>query len=310
MRNLIAILLLALSQQGFSQQNNVVPFQPELFSQFPNVRDITMSADGAEMYFSAQSLLGETSTIIQVRKENGKWGEPTIASFSGKWKDLEPFLAPDGLRLYFVSERPLEAESAQAKDYDIWYAERKSKSAEWGTPKNIGSPINTEKNEFYPAITASGNLYFCTDGPESKGKDDLFVSEFKDGTYTKPVSLSTAVNSEGYEFNAYISPDESIMLYSCYARKDGFGSSDLYISKRNADGTWSDAKNLGEEINCNQRDFCPHYDAANGLLYFTSRRTNVRTDKHEFKSVEELKSELNQTVNGMSRIYVAEVGKL
>ncbi|WP_321538323.1 hypothetical protein [Flavobacterium piscinae] len=48
-----------------------------------------------------------------------------MVSFTGKYKDLEPFLSTDGLKLYFASNRPL-TESGEPKDFDIWYVERKT----------------------------------------------------------------------------------------------------------------------------------------------------------------------------------------
>ena len=52
----------------FAQQNIVEPFLPDIFSKFPNVRDITISKDGNEMYFSAQSYVDEVSFIACVKK--------------------------------------------------------------------------------------------------------------------------------------------------------------------------------------------------------------------------------------------------
>ncbi|MBK8368965.1 MAG: PD40 domain-containing protein [Bacteroidetes bacterium] len=51
------------------------------------------------------------STIVTVNSRNGKYSKPKVASFSGKYHDLEPFLSPDGLRLYFSSDRPLDNKS-------------------------------------------------------------------------------------------------------------------------------------------------------------------------------------------------------
>ena len=64
----------------------------------------------------------------------------------------------------------------------------------------------------------------------TKGKDDIFVSKWENGKYTEPVSLSDSINSDGYEFNAFIAPDESYIIFTAYQREDGFGSGDLYMS--------------------------------------------------------------------------------
>jgi len=100
-------------------------------------RDAVFSPDGNEFYFTLWS--GKFGTIVFVKQENGQWLPPRVAPFSGKYSDLEPFVAADGRRLCFASNRPLEA-GGEAKDYDIWFVEREGER--WGAPKNIGAPGN------------------------------------------------------------------------------------------------------------------------------------------------------------------------
>ena len=192
----------------------VIPFQPDIIKQFPAVRDFTISVTGNEAYFTAQSPLGELSAIIQIRRENKRWSSPKIASFSGKYQDLEPFLTHDGLKLFFASNKPKSPSDTSSADYDIWYVQRESPNADWSDPINVGSPVNTTYNEFYPAVSNNHNLYFTSDPPTSKGKDDIYVSEWKDEAYQEPLSLSDSINSDGYEFNAFIAPDESFIIFS------------------------------------------------------------------------------------------------
>ncbi|MBK7966211.1 MAG: PD40 domain-containing protein [Bacteroidetes bacterium] len=129
--------------------------------------------------------------MIQSNFVDGKWSPLAIASFSGRYDDLEPFLSPDERRLYFASNRPLDLTTDTILDYNIWYVERKSNREPWSAPINIGAPINTLQDEFYPCITLSGNLYFTGGGSGTKGKDDIFLSEWKNGMFTPPQSLDT-----------------------------------------------------------------------------------------------------------------------
>ena len=245
-----------------------------------------------------------------IRKKNGVWSQPEIAPFSGTYKDLEPFLAPDGLKLYFVSDRPLNVAEEKPGNFDIWYVQRDHKNAAWSTPVNMGKPVNSEHNEFYPAVSRNNNLYFTSDAPNAKGKDDIFLSEWKNGRYTTPVSLSESINSAGYEYNAWIAPDESFIIFGGYNRKDGLGSGDLYISYKNMDGTWSKAKNMGEGINSKQMDYCPFINLKTATLYFTSKRSQLKSNPSGYATARELLSEINRYENGLSRIYKKAVGQL
>lgn len=306
------LLSITLFTFGFTVVNaqTVNPFLLEIISQYPNVRDVAISANGSEVYFSVQGYQGELSTIVTVNLINGKYTKPQVANFSGKYHDLEPFLSPDGLRLYFSSDRPSDNTSNELKDYDIWYVERKTLKEEWGKAINIGAPINTKDNEFYPSVTLSNNLYFTCDGMMSKGKDDIFMSEYKNGKYELPFSLNDSINSIGYEFNAFVAPDESFLLYTCYNKDGGFGSGDLYISFKNKENQWTKSQNLGKAINSNMMDYCPFVDTKTGILCFTSKRNAVKKQLENKQTLEEVLKEMNVYDNGLSRLYQVDISHI
>nr|WP_299381952.1 hypothetical protein [Allomuricauda sp.] len=277
---------------------------------FDKLRDFSMNAEGNEAYLTVQSPNEEVSVIVRMTKNNATWNQPTIASFSGKYKDLEPFLAPDGLRLYFVSNRPIESDSEETKDFDIWYVERETFQSNWSDPINMGAPINTEHNEFYPAVAENGSLYFTCECPGALGRDDIFMSRWVNGSYTKPVALGPQINSEGFEYNAYIAPDDSYLIFGGYNREDGLGSGDLYISFKNEASEWTTAVPLPAPINSRYMDYCPFVDLNNKVLYFTSRRSSV--PKEAFEATESLSQFLDAYENGGSRLYKAnfDIGSL
>ena len=299
---LISILIL-FSSISFAQEKNVEPFLPQIFSQFPNVRDIAISSEGDEIYFSVQSYVDEVSFIASAKKENNVWSNPEIVSFSGKYFDIEPFLSSDGLKLFFASNRPLTNTDDKTKDFDIWYVRRENKNAEWSNPINIGEPINSPANEFYPSIANNNNFYFTCDERSTKGKDDIFFSEWKNGKYSNPISLSDSINSDGYEFNAFISPDDSYLIFTAYQREGGYGSGDLYISYKTSDSLWTKAKNLGAEINSDKMDYCPFVDTKTNTLYFTSKRSYINYNNLGLSSVQDFFNEMKKYENGLSRIY-------
>ncbi|WP_242135495.1 TolB family protein [Aestuariivivens marinum] len=294
--------LIIISSIGFSQQHVVEPFLPNIVKQFPNVRDVTISPNGDEIMLTAQSVNGNLSAIIHLKKESNSWGNPQIASFSGKYFDLEPCFSPDGLKLYFVSTRSLTSDSNKPKDFDIWYVERQSLNANWSEPKNMGSPINTEHGEFYPSIALNGNFYFTRDDTNIKRKDDIYFSKYNNSQYAEPKALSASINSEGYEYNAFIAPDESYLIFGSYNRTDSYGSGDLYISYKTKT-LWSKAENMGDIINSSKMDYCPFVDTKTNTLYFTSKRDNTKTLLDDPLNIEELIAELNRYNNGSSRLY-------
>jgi hypothetical protein len=294
------------SEKMEASKEGVQPFAEHIFSQFTNVRDFTMNTDENEAYFSLQSPARELSVIMKIEKKNHTWQDPEISSFSGSYSDLEPFLSPDNLKLYFVSNRPVSKDSTNTKDMDIWYVERNSTTADWSEPKNIGAPINTKADEFYPSVANNNNLYYTTIKKELESADDIFMSKWENNSYLEPTLLGEGVNTKGAEYNAFISPDESYIIFGGWRRPDALGSGDMYISK-NVNGKWTTAENLGETINSKHMEFCPFVNK--GTLYFTSRRSNIVQKENGYTNTEELLSEINKYDNGASRIYQVDFNK-
>lgn len=278
-------------------------YLPEFSNEQISVRDFAISPDGKEIYFSVESVKKNISFIVVSKKKKRGWSQPETVSFSGKFRDIEPAFSPDGNKLYFASNRPIDNTSDTPKDYDIWMVTRTSNSEKWSTPVNLGAPVNSEKEEFYPSVCNNNNLYFTSTREETKGREDIYLCEFKNGKYMPPRSLSKAINTAAYEFNAWVAPDESIIIFTAYGREDGHGGGDLYYSTKNDKGEWLPSLNFGKAINSDKLDYCPFYDTKTGTLYFTSERTAVKKSYSNRLTFEAFKKEIQQSENGLGRIY-------
>ncbi|MFL1895082.1 hypothetical protein ACJRPK_05225 [Aquimarina sp. 2-A2] len=302
MSRVLIYVCLLLSLPCWSQKGETANSTLESLTNFTNIRDFTVSTSGLEGYCTIQSPLGEVSYIVRVQKTDASgWSNPQLVRFSGQFMDLEPFLSGDGLKLYFASNRPLDSIKSKSKDFDIWYVQRDDLASSWSDPINLGTPVNTKADEFYPSIVADGSIYFTSTRTGTKGKDDIFYSQLQEGEFKAPISLEK-INTEGYEFNAYVSPKEDFMIFTAYQRKDGMGSGDLYISYRDKNKKWGSSINLGNEINSLAMDYCPYYDFRTHTLYFTSRRSVIENDK-KYKSLEAIEKAINVYSNGYSRVY-------
>lgn len=302
----IYFLFLCISSFSFAQEPEL--FLPELFNGLPNVRDFSMNKNQNEFYFTVESYAKEYSFIAYSKKVNGKWQKPETTSFSGQYKDLEPFLSPDGLKLFFASNRKNNDSDEVKKDMNIWYVTRESLSDNWSNPINVGSIINTSANEFYPSVTKKGDLFFTAEYKNSKGKEDIYVSRFINGKYTTPTPLNSAVNSEKYEFNAFVAPDESFIIFTSYGRKDDLGRGDLYISKRGKHNEWLPAEHL-TNINSKKLDYCPFVDLANNKIYYTTSKSKISNKLNKKKNFKEIIDFIQNNPNGLSRIYVTHFTK-
>jgi Tol biopolymer transport system component len=287
-----------------AQINKQDTTQPQIFlegklSTGLNERDLAISPDGNELLFTLVAPLNKFSAIFQMTKQSdGTWTKPKIASFSGNYPDLEPAFSPNGKKLYFVSKRPLNGESKD--DFDIWMTEKVN--GIWSEPKHLGNEVNTKMDEFYPSVAANGNLYFTASYNEPVSKEDIFLARFENGNYTKPVVLDSAVNSKLYEFNAYIAPDESYILFTAYGRKGDKGRGDIYMSIKR-DGKWQIARPI-ESINSDKLDYCPTVSSDSKILFFTSERSQIKSDFGNKKSDYQYFENIQKSVqNGNGDIY-------
>ncbi|MEQ1584322.1 MAG: hypothetical protein ABL895_00470 [Cyclobacteriaceae bacterium] len=301
----IAVLVLPLfvigqSEFEFAYPPAVVTLLAEGFVSTPmNERDFALTPDGTEIYYTISTPQSGFQTIVFSRKDkNGKWSKPEVVSFAGMFSDLEPAFSADGKKLYFASNRPLQGN--QPKDFDLWVVERKENV--WGGPKNLGTSVNTESDEFYPSIAKSGNLYFTAQYKEGVGSEDIFMASWRNGEFEMPIAMDTAVNSKGFEFNAFVDPDEQFILFTGYGRKDDTGRGDLYISAKDARGKWLPSKNL-KALNSSRLDYCPYVSPDKKILFFTSERAPLPVSFETKASYNQIQKINQQTLNGTGNIY-------
>jgi len=267
-----------------------------------HVRDYALSQDGTEVYLTMESMAKDASQIIVMKRQGTKWSEPEIASFSGQYKDLEPFLHPNGLQLFFASNRNAE-QTAATQQFDLWQVSRSNVDSPWSKAKRLPEIINTsDGNEFFPSVSNNGNLYFTATKASGIGKEDIYVSRWVDGNYTEAEILPETINSATYEFNAYISPDEKLLIFSSYGRADDLGGGDLYFS-RLIDGSWQEAENMGPKINSKGLDYCPFYDHQSQTLYWTSNRSSLTEYSDSIKTFDQWYDLYTHGENGLSKIY-------
>jgi len=250
--------------------------QPEIFA--PGIvstglatRDLAMTPDGDEIYFSVT--VGGRTMIMVSRIDDGVWREPEVAPFSGRYLDIEPSISPDGQRFFFLSTRPQSGQEEKPGwvYQDIWVMDRQGDH--WSEPYNLGPPVNSELPEFFPSVTADGTLYFTREGED--GVSATYRSRFVDGVYTEPERLGPEVNCGTNRFNVYVSPDETFAIVPAMGREDSLGGVDYYVVFRSDDDTWSEPINMGEAVNQPEgREWSASLSPDGRYLFFMTSRAS------------------------------------
>jgi hypothetical protein len=189
--------------------------------------------------------------------------------------DARICMTDDELTLYFHSDRP-----GGKGSYDIFMSKRASIKDEWEEPENIGSPINTQYDDFGVFVSADNlTLYFCSNRPDGYGLYDIWYSTRANGSgkWDEPKNMGPEINSTYNEIGPSLSPDGLDFYFSDYVsylpRPEGFGQADIWVSaRRNAESGWSTAKNIGPAVNSRWNDYGLTLSRDGLLLFFTSNR--------------------------------------
>lgn len=134
-----------------------------------------ISANGKELYF-VRDTKNYKSNIYYSRYFHGEWTTPqAVASVNTRFGEMAPFLHPDGRSLFFASEG-----HNGMGGYDIFVC-RRLLNGTWSEPKNLGTPVNTEKNEISFVVSSDGKkCYVSSDRDGGFGGYDIYVIDYED----------------------------------------------------------------------------------------------------------------------------------
>jgi outer membrane protein OmpA-like peptidoglycan-associated protein len=137
-------------------------------------------------------------------------------------------------------------------------------------PEEMSDTVNQSILQYFPCPTADNEtLLFTALRPE--GDEDMYISNFVNGAWGIPKSISDKINTNDNEGTGALSADGRTLVFTACDRRDGYGSCDLYISYKYGDD-WTKPKNLGATINTFNWESQPSLSADGRALYFVSDR--------------------------------------
>ena len=166
----------------------------------------------------------------------------------------------------------------------------------------MNSTINNFPLQYFPVMTIDKRKIYYTRrmglGPQYD--EDIVLSTYKDGSWSRPKSISSKVNSDYNEGACSVSADGNILILTLCEGRKTIGNCDLFISRFEED--WSDPENLGRVVNSSFWDSQPSLSADGRILYFSSNRPGgfgkrdiwvTRFSEGEWQEPENLGSTIN-----------------
>lgn len=282
-------------------QSQPTIFQEGIISKGDYESHPAFSPTGDTLFFIKCSYDLQLSAICVSYRRNGRWTEPEIAPFSGKYMDADPFVARDGRTVYFMSNRPLKEGDKVKDDTDIWKVSLTSSG--WGIPVNLGDPVNSSADEYYPTLADNGDIYFGSPRSGGKGKSDIYRCRYAGGRYQPAENLGDSINGPGNEYEAFIAPDASYLIYnSTPTTSPGL---DFFISY-NRDGHWTKAQKLPAPFNTNSIEWAPKVTRDQKTFYFSSTRNRWTDLPVHPENMRQFNRRLQGTGNSLSDIYTVD----
>lgn len=188
-----------------------------------------------------------------------------------KYADFSPAINADESMMVFTSRRSNSTGGLidiQDNQYfeDIYFS--KSEYGNWQEAQNVGNDINTTNHDACIGLSADGQqmLVYKT---FSQVNGDLYISNLKGQNWEKPTDLGVNINSQFWESSASLSADGKTIFFSSN-RPGGFGGTDIYMSKKDANGVFAPAILLGAEVNTPFDENSPFIHPDGKTLYFSS----------------------------------------
>lgn len=171
-----------------------------------------------------------------------------------------------------LNERNLKSADYRKKSYEfaLAYAALHPNSTYAFKPVNLGDSVNTAMSEYYPSVTVTDSLLVFTRHVDAM-REDFIESRLTKNGFAAAKTINGDINLEPKKGAITVSQDGDWMLFAGRLMDNGYQSFDIYISYLTPQG-WSEAQNLGPNINTEFWETSPSLSPDKRALYFTSNR--------------------------------------
>jgi len=206
--------------------SNLAPLESKEINKKYHEGPAAFSSDGETMYLTVNNYTGLSSdgvrhlSLFIAKKMGGEWSKPESFQFNNDDYSVgHASLSEDGNTMYFASDMP-----GGKGGVDIYRTTKQNGS--WSVPENM-TAINTNGDEMFPYIHASGLLLFSSNGHPGYGGLDLFVAKVEDGNLKQMRNVGAPFNSANDDFSVWLD-HEGLNGYFSSNRTGGKGNDDIY----------------------------------------------------------------------------------
>lgn len=271
-----------------------VPFDPHGLG--PNVNTKApeyypcVTADDSTLMFTrliedARSPYGKQEDFFVSHKgADGQWGpSQPIPSVDTENNEGAGTLTPDGRFIVFTKCAGIDGGYGDGLrglgSCDLFISRRLGDR--WTKPENLGAPVNSRHWESQPSMGSDGRTLYYVRGQQAANglkSMDIWVARLQDdGSFSKPEMLGPTINTPFQEESVQIHPDGRTLYFSSDGHP-GMGGLDIFVSRKQPDGSWGTPQNLGYPINTSGDENSVVVGANGKLAYMASDRPGGQGD--------------------------------
>ncbi len=284
--------------------NSVSSYYNKAICEF-NIQDFENSRKSINSFLNFENIKGKNKqkgeqilrNIDFSVQQKGKSADISLvnlgANVNTSQSEYFPSVTSENKYLYFTYKRIDDNYS----DENIYYAE--NVNDKWANKKPLNSMINSKMNEGAHCVSANGKyLLFSSDNYkyENLGRFDIFITKRLGGKWQAPFNMGKNINSRNWDSQPVLSADSKKLLFVS-VRKDGFGGSDIYISKLEKNGKFGEAVNIGDVINTPFDEQRPYLHPDGKTLYFSSAGHAGFGESDLFKSTLDANGNWSKPIN-------------
>jgi outer membrane protein OmpA-like peptidoglycan-associated protein len=207
------------NEQGSWTEPKVISIASEY-----NVGTAGISPDGQKMLIFMGSIT-DPGSLFQISKSGDGWGKPSLIAptiNTPKFLESTASITPDGKTIYFASDK-----AGGQGGMDI-YKTTLQANGSWSSAVNLGPAVNSKANEDAPFIHPDQKtLFFTSDGHNTMGGRDIFVTKLVQDKWTTPENMGYPVNTTSND-NYFTLIADGTRAYFSSDRKGGLGGQDIY----------------------------------------------------------------------------------
>lgn len=225
---------------------------------------------------------------FMISKKNGEIfskGEPMPPPFNKKGSNNEggASISIDNRNLYFTVNKN--------GNFDIYTSSENN--GLWSEPVSAGPSINDpERWESQPSISPDGKTLFFVSIRDSvtQTSDIYFSRKNSDGSWAPAIPVGPPVNTPGNEKTPFLHPDNNTLYFSSDYHK-GLGGYDIFMCRKQPDGSWSEPVSLGYPINteADELGFFVSTDGRKGFFSSNNLEGNGGYDVYSFDLHEDVR---------------------